>query len=200
MVGHASSHTPSACGDGASTVSNPNLNAETGYTGPAPRTEDIRSFMTHFWQDLSQNNRCGQCHGVDQAPLFVDQSDVNRAYSVAIKYVSLIDPAGSKIVEKAATGHHCWLGTNNGAACADNIERKIMSIEYLYNKLIFNIKKGGYDRKYLTSATNNLSNSYLWFGKNTTNNQLKRLYFKKSFISHKTSWKLLRYLLYSVIG
>ncbi len=117
-----------ACGDGASTVSNPNLgDTAGGYQGPPARTADIRSFQINFWQFLQEDNRCGQCHGVDQVPTFVDKTDVNQAYSVAIRYVSLIDPSSSQIVSKAATGHHCWLGGGAGQACADNIEQMIIN-------------------------------------------------------------------------
>ncbi len=117
-----------ACGDGASTVANPNLGDNSGgYQGPPARTADIRSFQINFWQFLQEDNRCGQCHGVSQAPTFVDKTDVNSAYSVAIQYVSLIDPASSTIVSKAASGHHCWLGQGAGQACADNIEQMIVN-------------------------------------------------------------------------
>ncbi len=118
-----------ACDTGGSnTVANPNLGGDDGgYNGPAARTEDIRSFQLNFWTFLKEDNRCGQCHGSGQTPTFVDLSDVNAAYSVAIQYVSLIDPASSQIVAKAATGHHCWLGQSAGAACASNIEQMIIN-------------------------------------------------------------------------
>ncbi len=117
-----------ACDSGSDTIANPNLNIDSsGYNGPAARTEDIRSFQLNFWNFLKEDNRCGQCHGGGQTPTFVDLSDVNAAYSVAIQYVSLIDPASSPIVAKAATGHHCWLGQSAGAACASNIEQMIVN-------------------------------------------------------------------------
>lgn len=115
-----------AC-DGASTVSNPDLssNGVTGYQGPAARTEDIRSFQLNFWNPLKEDDRCGQCHGAGQPPTFVNKTDVNAAYSVAIQYVSLLDPASSRIVNKALTGHQCWLGPAGATACAANIEQMI---------------------------------------------------------------------------
>ncbi len=117
-----------ACDTGPGTVANPNLNIDDGgYTGPAARTDDIRSFQLNFWDFLKEDNRCGQCHGGGQTPTFVDLSDVNAAYAVAIQYVSLIDPSSSQIVAKAATGHHCWLGQSAGAACASNIEQMIVN-------------------------------------------------------------------------
>ncbi len=114
-----------AC-EGASTVNNPDFNSGDGsYSGPPARTADIRSFQLNFWDFLKEENRCGTCHGNNQTPVFVDLSDVNAAYSVAVQYVNLTDPGASSIVAKAATGHQCWLGQANGAACAANIEQMI---------------------------------------------------------------------------
>jgi hypothetical protein len=117
-----------AC-EGSNTVTNPNLNsASSGYTGPPARTADIRSFQLNFWDFLKEDNRCGQCHsGGGQPPTFADKNDVNAAYSQAIQIVSLLDPASSQIVAKAASGHNCWLGQNAGQACADNIEQMIIN-------------------------------------------------------------------------
>ena len=115
-----------AC-DGSSTVSNPDLSGggATGYQGPPARTADIRSFELNFWNPLKEDDRCGQCHGAGQPPTFVNKTDVNAAYSVAIQYVSLQDPQSSRIVTKALTGHHCWLGPAGATACAANIEQTI---------------------------------------------------------------------------
>ena len=117
-----------AC-EGSNTVANPNLNTgNLGYTGPPARTADIRSFQLNFWNFLKEDNRCGQCHSVgSQPPTFADKTDVNAAYSQAILVVSLLDPASSQIVAKAATGHNCWLGQGAGQACADNIEQMIIN-------------------------------------------------------------------------
>jgi hypothetical protein len=114
-----------AC-DGASTVSNPDFNSGDGsYTGPPAKTVDIRSFQLNFWQFLKEDNRCGTCHGNSQTPTFVNLTNVNAAYSEAIKYVDLSDPSSSEMVAKTATGHQCWLGQTGAAACADNIEQMI---------------------------------------------------------------------------
>ncbi len=85
-----------AC-EGSNTVANPNLNTgDLGYTGPPARTADIRSFEQNFWKFLKEENRCGQCHTAGgQPPAFVDRTDVNAAYSVAIQIVSLLDPGSS---------------------------------------------------------------------------------------------------------
>jgi hypothetical protein len=58
-----------ACGGGSvNTTENPDLNSDDGaYTGPSPRTSDIRSFKLNFWDFLSKDNRCGQCHGDSQS-------------------------------------------------------------------------------------------------------------------------------------
>jgi len=117
-----------AC-EGSNTVANPNLNTgDLGYTGPPARTADIRSFQQNFWVFLKEDNRCGGCHSAGgQPPAFVDKIDINAAYSKAIQIVSMIDPASSQIVAKAATGHNCWLGQSAGQACADNIEQMIIN-------------------------------------------------------------------------
>ena len=117
-----------AC-EGSNTVANPNLNTgDLGYTGPPARTADIRSFQQNFWNFLKEDNRCGGCHSAGgQPPAFADKTDVNAAYSQAIQIVSLLDPASSQIVAKAATGHNCWLGQGAGQACADNIEQMIIN-------------------------------------------------------------------------
>lgn len=114
----------SACDSGVGTSSNPNLNSgNTGYNGPPARTADIRSFELNFWTFLKEDNRCGQCHDNGQAPEFVDTSDVNRAYSEAIAYANLQDPASSIFVTKVGGGHNCWLTST--VACATNIEQMI---------------------------------------------------------------------------
>ena len=117
-----------AC-EGSNTVSNPDLSTgNLGYTGPPARTSDIRSFQLNFWNFLKEDNRCGQCHSAGGQPrTFADKTDVNAAYSQAIQIVSLLDPASSQIVDKAATGHNCWLGQGAGQACADNIEQMIIN-------------------------------------------------------------------------
>ncbi len=113
-----------ACDSSVGTSSNPDLSdVSTGYNGPPARTADILSFETNFWTFLKEENRCGQCHRSDQAPYFVDFSDVNAAYSEAIAYADLQDPASSIFVTKVGSGHNCWLAST--AACATNIEQMI---------------------------------------------------------------------------
>jgi hypothetical protein len=113
-----------ACGGGSGTEENPNLNAaQDSYTGPPARTDDVRSFQLNFWEFLRKDNRCGQCHDSSQTPTFVDQSDVNKAYSEAIKYVDLQNPEDSEFVSKVGGGHHCWLSSES--ACATSVEQMI---------------------------------------------------------------------------
>jgi hypothetical protein len=113
-----------SCDSSVGTTSNANLNQDTStYTGPPAKTADIRSFQLNFWEFLRQDNRCGQCHGVGQAPAFVDLDDVNKAYSQAIKYANLQDPVSSGFVSKVGGGHQCWL--DSLAACANTIEQMI---------------------------------------------------------------------------
>ena len=113
-----------SCDSSVGTTSNPNLGAtNNGYNGPPARTADIRSFELNFWTFLKEDNRCGQCHDNGQAPTFVDTGDVNAAYSQAVPYANLSDPANSIFVTKVGGGHNCWLGSL--AACATNIEQMI---------------------------------------------------------------------------
>ncbi len=113
-----------ACDSSVGTSSNPDLgDISTGYNGPPARTADILSFETNFWVFLTEENRCGQCHRSDQAPYFVDYGDVNAAYSEAIPYADLSDPASSLFVSKVGGGHNCWLASTTD--CATIIERMI---------------------------------------------------------------------------
>jgi hypothetical protein len=109
-----------ACGGGAETTQNPVTSGGTAptYTGPAPATADVQSFKINVWDNLKASNRCGQCHvSGEQAPEFVRQDDVNLAYQAANGVVTLASPRDSRMVQKVAGGHHCWLASN--AACAD---------------------------------------------------------------------------------
>jgi hypothetical protein len=61
----------SACsGGGAEIEDNPTQQTTptSGYSGPAPSTDDVQSFKVSVWDNLSASNRCGQCHGVGQLP------------------------------------------------------------------------------------------------------------------------------------
>jgi len=115
-----------ACGGGGgvNTTKNPNLAAnDDSYTGPPPRTSDVRSFKLNFWEFLRKDNRCGKCHGDNQSPTFVNPNDINKAYSQAIKYANLQNPQESKFVKKVRGGHQCWLKSLN--ACATTLEQMI---------------------------------------------------------------------------
>ena len=109
-----------ACG-GESTESLPNTSGNSGgivYSGPAPATEDVSNFKRSVWDNLVTQDKCGSCHGADgQSPTFVNEQDVNSAYSQAKKIVNLSDPSDSLMVTKVADGHNCWLSSNS--ACAD---------------------------------------------------------------------------------
>jgi hypothetical protein len=113
-----------ACGGDSGTEAKPNLDtADDTYTGPPPRTADIRSFQLNFWEFLRKGNRCGQCHSDSQTPTFVNQQDVNLAYSEAIVYADLQNPQDSVFVSKVGSGHQCWLNSLN--ACAATLEQMI---------------------------------------------------------------------------
>lgn len=93
--------------------------ATSNYSGPAPTTDDVQSFKINVWDNLSGQNRCGQCHGVGQAPDFVNLDDVNVAYAAANTIVDLSSPKDSRMVTKVGGGHNCWLTSDS--ACADTI-------------------------------------------------------------------------------
>ena len=110
----------SACGGGAKTTENPITTGGSAptYAGPAPATADVQAFKLNVWDNLKANNRCGQCHvSGGQAPQFVRQDDVNLAYSSANPIVNLASPRDSRMVQKVAGGHNCWLASSD--ACAD---------------------------------------------------------------------------------
>ena len=114
----------SSCDSSVGTSNNPDLKTNDGsYTGPPARTADIRSFQLNFWQFMKEDNRCGQCHGGNQSPTFVNLEDVNKAYSEAVQYTNLRDPASSILVSKVGGGHQCWL--TSLSACETTIEQMI---------------------------------------------------------------------------
>jgi hypothetical protein len=118
----------SACGGGAKTTENPITTGGSAptYAGPAPATADVQAFKLNVWDNLKANNRCGQCHvSGGQAPQFVRQDDVNLAYSAANPIVNLASPRDSRLVQKVAGGHNCWLASND--ACADILTTWITS-------------------------------------------------------------------------
>ena len=108
------------CGGGAKTVENPVTTSapQAAYSGPAPATADVQAFKINVWDNLKAGNRCGQCHVAGgQAPQFVRQDDINLAYAAANGVVNLASPRDSRMVQKVAGGHNCWLAS--AAACGD---------------------------------------------------------------------------------
>lgn len=115
-----------ACGE--STVeSNPPVQTEVLsniYSGPAPQTEDIQRYKTSVWDNLSSSDKCGGCHRVDdQAPYFARHDNVNTAYADTLLLVNLTNPALSRLVAKVASGHNCWLGSDQ--ACGETMTQWI---------------------------------------------------------------------------
>ena len=117
-----------ACGGGAGTERLPpnNLPPPATYTGPAPQTADIQNFMNAFWPNVRNGGvaRCASCHGTTQTPMFAREDDVNLAWAAADQLVNRTDPGSSVIVQKIASGHNCWLGSNQAAvqACATTLQ------------------------------------------------------------------------------
>ncbi|WP_102532049.1 LamG domain-containing protein [Shewanella sp. 10N.286.52.B9] len=114
--------TLTACG-GGDVESNPPQQQEPDsgvYTGPAPATEDIQKYKVSLWDNISTQNRCGACHTEgNQAPYFASREDVNDAYAATNPLVDLTDPASSRLVEKVAGGHNCWLDSDS--ACGETM-------------------------------------------------------------------------------
>ncbi len=108
-------------GSGADTQANAPAGGPTisTYTGPAPATADVQSFKINLYDNIRGNNRCGACHSVagGQAPMFARSDDVNLAYAEVNPVVDLVVPSDSRIVQKVAGGHNCWLTSDQ--ACAD---------------------------------------------------------------------------------
>lgn len=117
-----------ACGGGAGTERLPpaSLPPPVTYAGPPPATDDIRNFMNAFWTNVRNGGvaKCSGCHGNTQAPLFARDDDVNLAWSAADPLIDRDDPSQSTIVQKMASGHNCWLGTNQAAmqACTATLQ------------------------------------------------------------------------------
>ena len=114
----------SACGDSTVEEKPPivldNNNAE--YTGPAPATEDIQKYKTSLWDNISATDRCGSCHTEgNQAPYFASRENVNDAYAATNPLVSLSKPEESRLVQKVAGGHNCWLDSDQ--ACGETMQQ-----------------------------------------------------------------------------
>ncbi len=109
------------CGGGASTEALPavTLPQTSNYTGPAPATADVQSFMLNLWDNIARPDRCGACHSqnVGQSPMFARTDDVNLAYDAALALVDLGSPSDSRLVTKVGGGHNCWEAV--ASVCAD---------------------------------------------------------------------------------
>lgn len=117
-------------GSGAETVQNQDTSQPGGdsfvYQGPSPQTDDVQSFKISVYDNLVED-RCGTCHGVDQAPEFLSRTDINAAYQETNtnNLVDLSQPSLSRLVTKVAEGHNCW--TDNNQVCADIMTNYIES-------------------------------------------------------------------------
>ncbi|MBL4583729.1 MAG: LamG domain-containing protein [Pseudomonadales bacterium] len=105
-------------GEDNASLPNTTTTVVTNYTGPVPATADVQQFKLNLWDNLVPENRCGSCHTTDgQVPTFVQSDDINTAYSVVNPLVDLASPGDSRLVQKVAAGHNCWLTSNS--ACGD---------------------------------------------------------------------------------
>ncbi|PKG82627.1 ATPase [Colwellia sp. 75C3] len=114
----------SACGDSTVEEKPPIVpdNSNTEYTGPAPTTEDIQKYKTSLWDNISATDRCGSCHTEgNQAPYFASRENVNDAYAATNPLVSLSKPEESRLVQKVAGGHNCWLDSDQ--ACGETMQQ-----------------------------------------------------------------------------
>ena len=105
-----------ACGGGAETTENPlppggGSNNNAPYTGPVARDANVLAFQQEFWANAKTADRCGSCHNesVGQQPMFVRNDDVNMAYDAAVTITDTEQPNLSRVVEKVAQGHNCWV-------------------------------------------------------------------------------------------
>ncbi len=111
-----------ACSGGSPTTENPVTSAPpvNEYTGPAAQNADVQAFRLALWDNIKPNNRCGACHNANgQSPQFARNDDVNLAYQAANTVVNLAQPDQSRMVQKVAGGHNCWLAS--ASACADTL-------------------------------------------------------------------------------
>ncbi len=113
-----------ACGDSTVEEKPPVIqdNSNSEYTGPAPATEDIQKYKTSLWDNISATDRCGSCHTEgDQAPYFASRENVNDAYAATNPLVNLSEPEESRLVQKVAGGHNCWLDSDS--ACGETMQQ-----------------------------------------------------------------------------
>ena len=107
----------SAC-DAVPTAVNDNLpnNRSTEYSGPAcgvgtSDPGDACKFQNAFWRPMTESYSCDNCHdGSNASPHFLDQANVNRAYSETLKIFTTVDrstPENSRLISKISTGHNC---------------------------------------------------------------------------------------------
>ena len=122
LLAVAASFIVAACGGGAQTEANPlppggSGNNNAPYTGPVARDAQVLAFQQEFWANAKGTDRCGSCHNesVGQQPMFVRNDDVNMAYDAAVTVTDMTTPALSRVVEKVAQGHNCWVA--DSATC-----------------------------------------------------------------------------------
>lgn len=102
----------------------PDVVDDGNYSGPVPANASVQAFKVNLWDNLVENDRCSACHGVDgQTPTFARDDDINAAYNDALGVVDLSTPSQSRLVQKVAGGHNCWVADT--ATCAELMTRWI---------------------------------------------------------------------------
>jgi len=94
------------------------------YNGPAASTEDVLNYKLNIWDNLADEQHCGNCHVEGgTSPEFVRRDDINMAYAAANPLIDMEVPVNSRIVQKVAGGHNCW--RDDPAVCAEIITNYI---------------------------------------------------------------------------
>ncbi|MCG8667926.1 MAG: LamG domain-containing protein [Pseudomonadales bacterium] len=94
-------------------------------SAPLPNDNDIQAFMTHFWNNVAADDRCGQCHDDTHEAPFARTDNINAAYSATTSLINRLAPQQSAIVTKVEGGHQCW--ETNDSACAQILTRWIQN-------------------------------------------------------------------------
>jgi hypothetical protein len=117
----------SACGTDSGKTNTENrddsTSAPTGpliYTGDPAGNTDTKQFQDNLWGVLlDAPHTCRNCHTQeDSNTAFLNTDDINLAYQAVLPLINRDDSSASKIVDKVAGGHECWLPDNQACGTA----------------------------------------------------------------------------------